>query len=137
MEGLENTTIFKEIAEFIGLPPLSVEVGFLLLLTALILIIVLVVEAIIKIRKETVKFKLGVDYIAVMLNRGFQESKINRGIYDFNPGEWRDDTKDKVLKMLQDGKTHDEIKASLEVSEPYIKGVRKWAFDAGCLSLKK
>jgi len=136
MEELENTIIFQEIAESIGLPPLAIEVGFLLLLTALILIIVLVVEAIFKIRKEIIKFRLGADHIASLLTRGIEEFKLNSGVYDFNPGEWRDDTEDKVLRMLQEGKTHDEIKSNLEVSETYIKGVRKWAITNGSL-LKK
>ena len=136
MGELKNTIIFQEIAESIGLPQLAIEVGFLLLLIALILIIVLVVEAMIKIRKETIKFRLGADHIASLLIRGIEEFKLNSGVYDFNPGEWRDDAEDKVLRMLQEGKTHDEIKANLEVSETYIKGVRKWAFDEGSLFKK-
>ena len=133
MEGLDITIIFQKIAESLGLPPLVVEVGLLVLITALILVVVLVGGAVIRIRKEMIKFNFGVDYVSNMLMREVEESKIKRGDFDFNPGEWREGTREKVLKMLQEGKTHAEIIAKLEVSESYIKGVTRWAFDDGSL----
>ena len=133
MEGLDITIIFQKIAESRGLPPLAIEVGFLLLVAAFILSVVLVTGAVIRIAKEMIKFNIGVDYVSSMLTREVEEAKIESGQFDFNPGEWREDTREKVLKMLQDGKTHAEIISKLEVSESYIKGVTRWAFEAGSL----
>jgi hypothetical protein len=133
MEGLDITTISQKIAATIGLPPVVIEVGFLVLATAVILSVVLVTGAVIRIAKEMIKFNRGVDHVTKMLAREVEEAKIDRGQFDFNPGEWREDTREKVLAMLQEGKTHAEIMSTLEVSESYIKGVRRWAFEEGSL----
>jgi transposase len=84
---------------------------------------VLVSGAVIRIAKEMIKFNFGVDYVSSMLMREVEEAKIESGQFDFNPGEWREDTREKVLGMLQEGKSHAEIISKLEVSESYIKGV--------------
>ena len=120
-------------AASLGLPPLVIEVGFLVFVSVFILSVVLVTGAAIRIAKEMIKFNIGVDYVSSMLTREVEEAKIESGQFDFNPGEWREDTREKVLKMLQDGKTHAEIISKLEVSESYIKGVTRWAFEAGSL----
>jgi len=137
MEGLETGFTVQKIAEAIGLSPLAVEVGFLLFLTALIIVIVLVVEAIIRIKKEFIKFNLGAGYILHLLTREEEHQQAFSGADDVNPGESIDDIRTIVLRMLQEGKSHDEIKENLDVSGPYIKGVRKWAFDEGTLFQKK
>ena len=49
-------TIIRDIAALLGVSTLVIEAGFLMLLTALILAFVLVLEAIIGIRKEMIKF---------------------------------------------------------------------------------
>ena len=137
MQALENINIIRDIADLFGLPPLAVEVGFLLILTALILIVVLVLEAIVNIRKEMIKFSSGANYIANILTMGIKEYKLTAGVFDFNPGEWREDTDELVLRMLQEGKTDDEIKANLEVSEPFIEEVRREAYYDGSLFKKR
>ncbi len=131
MEILDITTISQKIAATIGLPPVVIEVGFLVLATAFILSVVLVTGAVIRIAREMIRFNRGVDYVTKMLAREVEEAKIDSGQFDFNPGEWREDTREKVLAMLQEGKTHAEIMSTLEVSESYIRGVRRWAFEEG------
>jgi hypothetical protein len=133
MQGSDITIIFQQIAQSLGLPPLAIEVGFLILVAALILGVVLVSGAVIRIAKEMIKFNIGVDYVSSILTREVEETKIESGQFDFNPGEWREDTREKVLTMLQEGKTHAEITSKLEVSESYIKGVTRWAFEEGSL----
>jgi hypothetical protein len=136
MQGLGITIISQKIAEFLGLPPLVIEVGFLVLVSAFIFCVVLVTGAVIRIAKEMIKFNIGVDYVSSMLTREVEEAKVESGQFDFNPGEWREDTREKVLKMLQEGKTQAEIISTLEVSESYIKGVKRWAFEEGSLFKK-
>jgi hypothetical protein len=136
MEELDIIIIFQKIAESIGLPLLVIEVGFLLIVSTLILSVVLVSGAVIRIAKEMIKFNIGVDYVSSMLAREVEEEKIESGQFDFNPGEWREDTREKVLIMLQEGKSHAEIISKLEVSESYIKGVTRWAFEEGSLFKK-
>jgi hypothetical protein len=136
MEKLDIIIIFQKIAESIGLPLPVIEVGFLLFVSVLILSVVLVSGAVIRIAKEMIKFNIGVDYVSSMLAQEVEEAKIESGQYDFNPGEWREDTREKVLIMLQEGKSHAEIISKLEVSESYIKGVTRWAFEEGSLFKK-
>jgi hypothetical protein len=131
MQALEN--LIRDIAELFGLPPLAVETGLLLILAAFIIIFVFLLEAIIRIRKEMIKFSLVANYIAGLLTRGITYYNLKSGVYDFNPAEWQDDTREKVLMMLQNGKSQEEIASQLEVSESYIKGVRKWAYYEGTL----
>jgi hypothetical protein len=136
MEGIDIIAISQKISALLGLPPLVIEVGFLIVVSVFILSVVLVTVAVIRIAKEMIKFRIGVDYVSGMLTREIEEAKINSDRFDFNPGEWREDTREKVLKMLQEGKTRAEIMSELEVSESYIKGVTRWAFDEGSLFKK-
>ena len=123
MQALKN--LIRDIAELFGLPPLAVETGLLLILAAFIIIFVLLLEAIIRIRKEMIKLSLRANYIAGLLTRGITDYKVKSGVFDFNPAEWQDDTREKVLMMLQNGNSIEEIASQLEVSESYIKEVRK------------
>ena len=123
----EATTIFQKIAVSIGLPSIAVEVGFLILLTALLLIFILVVLAILRVKKEMVKMNTTVTYIARLLHQGqikIQAGKIAQGYYDFKPDEWREDSKFIVLEMLQQGKSDTEILKEIDVSPAYINKVR-------------
>jgi hypothetical protein len=90
MSASEPTSIIQYIAVITGFPALAIEAGFLLLITALLLIFILVVLVILRIKKEMIKFNLGAGYIARMLTRGAEDLKIARGYYDFNEEEWRD-----------------------------------------------
>ena len=87
MQELDFTIISQKIAESLGLAPLLIEVGFLVLVSALILCVVLVTGAVIRIVKELIKFNTGVDYISSMLTRQVEEAKVESGQFDFNPGE--------------------------------------------------
>lgn len=123
----ESTTIIHKIAVSIGLPTIAVEVGFLVLLTALLLVFILVVLTILRVRKETIRMNYTVTYIARLLNQGhrnIQASKIAQGYYDFKPDEWREDSKFIVLEMLQQGKSDNEIMKEIDVSPAYINKVR-------------
>jgi hypothetical protein len=111
-----------------GLPAIAVEVGFLLLLTALLLVLILMVLAILRVRKEAIRMNYTATYIAGLLNQGqrnIQAGKIAQGYYDFKPDEWREDSKFIVLEMLQQGKSDNEIMNEIDVSPAYINKVRR------------
>jgi hypothetical protein len=127
----ETATIFHKIAVSMGLPTIAVEVGFLILLTALLLIFILVVLAILRVKKEMVKMNSTATYIARLLNQGqrkIQAGKIAQGYYDFRPDEWREDSKFIVLEMLQQGKSDTEILKEIDVSPAYINKVKRSGF---------
>jgi hypothetical protein len=129
----ETTTIFHKIAASIGLPTIAVEVGFLLLLTALFLVFLLVVLAILRVRKETIKMNYTATHIARLLNQGnknIEAGKIAQGYYDFKPDEWREDSKFIVLEMLQQGKSDNEIMKEIDVSPAFINKVKHSGFKA-------
>jgi hypothetical protein len=124
----ETTTIFQKIAVSIGLPSIAVEVGSLLLLTALLLVFISVVLAILRVRKEMVKMNYTATYIARLLSKGYknlQTTKIAQGYYDFKPDEWREDSKFIIFEMLQQGKSDNEIMEKIDVSPAYINKIRK------------
>jgi hypothetical protein len=52
MPTSETISIIQNLADVIGLPPLAIETGFLLLFMILILLIVLFVRAILRIKEE-------------------------------------------------------------------------------------
>ena len=127
----QATTIFQKIAVSIGLPSIAVEAGFLLLLTAFLLVFILVVLAILRVRKEAIRMNYTITYIAGLLNQGhrnIQARKIAQGYYDFKPDEWREDSKFIVLEMLQQGKSDNEIMKEIDVSPAYINSVKRSGF---------
>ena len=134
MYALEK--LIGEIAELFGLPSLAIEAILLMILTTFIVIFVFIFEAIIRIKKEMIKFSLGANYIASLLTRGANEYKQKSGVFDFHSGEWQDDIEEKILMMLHEGKSIDEIRSQLQVSESFINEVRKWAYDEGTLFTK-
>jgi DNA invertase Pin-like site-specific DNA recombinase len=132
----ETTNIIQKIAEFTGLTPLAIEVGFLLLISALLLIFILVVLAILRIRREMVRMNYTANYIARLLNRGYKDRqvlKITQGYYDFKPDEWREDTKQIVVAMLQQGKSYNEIVKKIDVTRAYLSETELWAKKEGFL----
>ena len=133
MSASETTSFIQDLAEITGLPPLAIETGFLLIFIILILIVVLFVQAILRIKKETVKFSAGVGYIAHLLKIGIDKRKIEQGYYDFREEEWKDDTRFLVVAMLQQGLSDKEITDAIDVSQAYINKIRKWAMDEGIL----
>ena len=136
MPAFETTSIIQDLAEITGMSTLAIEIGFLLILTTLILAAVLVVEAILRIKKEMVKFSLGVGYIAHLLKIGIDKQKISQGYFDFRVEEWKEDTRFVVLAMLQQGMSDNEIDNVMDVSQAYINKIRRWAMNEGILFKK-
>ena len=134
--GLETLSFIQRIADFTGLPTLVIETGFLLILTFIILIIILVWLANFRIKKEMIKLNRSAEYIAALLTKGYKnfvKDKIAQGYYEFKPEEWKDDTREKVLYMLQDGKSYNEIVEKLDVTKSYISEIELWAKKEGFL----
>jgi hypothetical protein len=136
MPASETISIIQNLADVIGLPALAIETGFLLIFMILILLVVFFVRAILRIREETIKFSAGVGYIANLLKTGIDKRKIAQGYYDFRVEEWKDDTRNVVLAMLQKGMSDNEIMEEIDVSQAYINKVRKWAINEGILFKK-
>ena len=136
MSASETTSIIQDLAEITGLPTLAIETGFLFILMTLILFAVLVAQAILRIKKEMVKFSSGVGSIAYLLKIGIDKRKISQGYFDFRVEEWREDTRYVILALLQQGMSDDEISKAMDVSKAYINKVRRWAMDEGILFKK-
>jgi hypothetical protein len=134
--ALTVSDIFQKIAEFTGLPTLVVEVGFLLLMTASILIFALIVLAILKSAKTLSQMNKTASYIAGLLSRRHKEIQASEGKFDFRADEWQDETKYIVLEMLKKGKSYNEIKERVDVSRGYVGLVERIATKRGLL-LKK
>jgi uncharacterized protein YerC len=134
--ALTITDMVQKIAEFTGLPSLVVEVGFLLLMTAFLLIFALIVLAILKSAKTLSQMEKTADYIAGLLTRRYKEIQASEGRFDFRADEWQDETKYIVLEMLKKGKSYKEIKERVDVSRGYVDLVERVATKRGML-LKK
>ena len=125
--ALTITDIVQKIAEFFGLPSLVVEVGFLLLMTAFLLIFALIVLAILKSAKTLVRMNKAAGHIAGLLTQRYKEIQASEGRFDFREDEWKDETKFIVLEMLKHGKSYDEIKERVDVSRGYVDLVERVA----------
>ena len=134
---MEPTNIFQKIAMSTGLPSLAVEVGFLLVAMLLILVAILVVSAILKIRKEIVRMSKTANYIAGLITRGAADRKISMGYYEFKPDEWMEGTRHLVVEMLQQGKSYNEILKKVDVTKAYISDVELWAKKEGFIQIKR
>jgi hypothetical protein len=121
--------MIQKIAEFIGLPLLVVEAGFLLLLTIIFVIVVLLVLAIFRIKNEIIKISYTTNYITRLIERGYKDRKLYKVNYDFK-------TEQMILDMLQEGKTHEEIIKNIYVSEEYAEMIKGLAEEEGLLPKK-
>ena len=121
--------MIQKIAEFIGLPLLAIEAGFLLLLTIIFVIVVLLVLAIFRIKNEIIKISYTTNYITRLIERGYKDRKLYKVNYDFK-------TEQMILDMLQEGKTHDEIIKNIYVSEEYAEMIKELAEEEGLLPKK-
>lgn len=121
--------LIHRIAEFIGLPLLAVEAGFLLLLTIIFVIVVLLVLAIFRIKNELIKISYTTNYMTRLIERGYKDRKLYKVNYDFK-------TEQMILDMLQEGKTHDEIIKNIYVSEEYAEMIKGLAEEEGLLPKK-
>jgi hypothetical protein len=69
-----TASIFEKIAAATGLPPIAVEVGFIILTLILILITIMMVLSILRIRKEIINLNYRIGYIARLLKREIEEA---------------------------------------------------------------
>jgi hypothetical protein len=118
--------MIHKIAEFIGLPLLAVETGFLLLLTIIFVIMVLLVLAIFRIKHEIIKISYTTNYITRLIERGFKDRKLYKINYDLK-------TERMILDMLEQGIPSDQIVKNIYVSEEYVEMIEELAEEEGLL----
>jgi cytochrome c-type biogenesis protein CcmH/NrfF len=121
--------MIHKIAEFTNLSPLVIETGFLLFLTFCIVVVVFLVLAVLRIKNEMIKMSYTINYIARLLERGYKTHKLNKVNYD-------PETEDIVLEMLQQGKSHNEIRKTIPVSKEYVEIIESVATQKGLLARK-
>jgi hypothetical protein len=78
MPTSETITVFQIIATATGLSPLEVEIGSVVLFALIIAVIIYVVLAISKIRKEIINLNLAVRYLVRLLKQGVEGAAIDR-----------------------------------------------------------
>ena len=76
MPTTETITVFQKIADLTGLSPWTVEIGSVVLLALIIILIIYVVLAITRIRKELINLNLVVRYMFRMIKRKIEEAEI-------------------------------------------------------------
>ena len=121
--------MIHKISEVINIPPLVIETGFLLFLTFCIVVVVFLVLAVLRIKNEMIKMSYTVNYIARFLERGYKTRKLYKLNYD-------PETEGIVLDMLQDGKSHNEIRKTVPVSKEYVEIIESVAGQKGLLAQK-
>ena len=122
--------VIQSISEFAGLPPLAIEVVFLLLLTFVITIIILFVLAIFRIKNELIQMNYTINYITRFLERGYKNRKLFKVNYDRK-------SEDIVFEMLRKGKSHEEILKHVRVSKAFVEIIEEAAIEKGLLHKKK
>jgi len=78
MPTSETITVFQKIATATGLSPLEVEIGSVVLFALIIAVIIYVVLAISKIRKEIINLNLAVRYLVRLLKQEIEGAAIDR-----------------------------------------------------------
>jgi Sec-independent protein translocase protein TatA len=78
MPTSETITIFQKIATATGLSPLEVEIGLVVLFALIIVVIIYVVLAISRIKKEIINLNLAVRYLVRLLKQEIEEASIDR-----------------------------------------------------------
>jgi Sec-independent protein translocase protein TatA len=78
MPTSETITVFQKIATATGLSPLEVEIGSVVLFALIIVVIIYVVLAISRIRKEIVNLNLAVRYLVRLIKQEIEEAAIDR-----------------------------------------------------------
>ena len=121
--------MIHKISEVINIPPLVIETGFLLFLTFCIVVVVFLVLAVLRIKNEMIKMNYTINYIARLLERGYKTRKLYKLNYD-------PETEGIVLDMLQDGKSHNEIRKTVPVSKEYVEIIESVAGQKGLLAQK-
>ena len=121
--------MIHKIVELTNLSPLVIETGFLLFLTFCIVVVVFLVLAVLRIKNEMIKMGYTINYIARLLERGYKIRKLYKVNYDL-------ETEDIVLEMLQQGKSHNEIRKTIPVSKEYVEVIESVATKKGLLAKK-
>ncbi|MCK5418178.1 MAG: hypothetical protein KAI93_06720 [Desulfobacterales bacterium] len=78
MPTSETITVFQKIATVTGLSPLEVEIGSVVLFALIIAVIIYVVLAISRIRKEIINLNLAVRYLVRLLKQEIEGAAIDR-----------------------------------------------------------
>ena len=78
MPTSETITVFQRIATATGLSPLEVEIGSVVLFALIIAVIIYVVLAISRIRKEIVNLNLAVRYLVRLIKQEIEGAAIDR-----------------------------------------------------------
>ncbi len=78
MPTSETITVFQKIASATGWSPLAVEIGFVVIFTSIIIVIISVVLAISRIRKEIINLNLAVRYLVRLLKQEIERAVIGR-----------------------------------------------------------
>lgn len=104
MPTSERITIFYKIADATGLSPWEVEIGFVILLGLIIAIIIYVVLAISRIRREIINLNLAVRYMVKLVKEAIAKDSIDR---------------DRVAKKAEE-------KAPVEDTKKKIDSENKW-----------
>ena len=121
--------MIHKIVELTNLSPLVIETGFLLFLSLCIVVVVFLVLAVLRIKNEMIKMGYTINYIARLLERGYKTRKLYKVNYDL-------ETEDIVLEMLQQGKSHNEIRKTIPVSKEYVEIIESVATQKGLLARK-
>ena len=121
--------MIHKIVELTNLSPLVIETGFLLFLTFCVVVVVFLVLAVLRIKNEMIKMGYTINYIARLLERGYKTRKLYKVNYDL-------ETEDIVLEMLQQGKSHNEIRKTIPVSKEYVEIIESVATQKGLLARK-
>ncbi len=78
MPTSETITVFQRIATTTGLSPLEVEIGSVVLFALIIAVIIYVVLAISRIKKEIVNLNLAVRYLVRLIKQEIEGAAIDR-----------------------------------------------------------
>jgi hypothetical protein len=76
---IEAVSIFEKIAQSLGLPPMVVEIGFIILTMIIILIVFIFLFTALRIRKEMISLNFKLGYIARLLKREIEGPEISPG----------------------------------------------------------
>lgn len=127
MDELETVSIIQNISTMTGLSSSAIETGVVLLFMFFVVIAILVVLTIFKIKNEIVKMSSTANSISQLLDRAYKKR------YGIGSDQLRKETKLIVLKMLRQGKSHEEILKKVRVSKDYISLIENLAIQRGLL----
>ena len=77
--AVDAASIFEKIAQSLGLPPMVVEISFIILTMIIILIVFIFLFTALRIRKEMISLNFKLGYIASLLKREIEGPAISPG----------------------------------------------------------